>query len=423
MRKDLFYIMGLNKGTFSKGFFLILIILMLAALTVTPLFFIAKYMMVLWAFFFFISVLQFRTTKQLRELGLLAITFLFICVLYKIIGVSSAVFGYCITNPFVYFAPIMALIIIEQCDNEGQIRFLFHFISLFVALNILDSIRLTYMLGLDNIAYQQLAGLLSEKEGIGGLNLGGSLFVNMIVFYTNVVFFAFLKTKYRIERILFLTYFGIGAYFIIMCSLKGSAVVLLVVSILLQYVAHRGGVHFGRTVVIFVIIVGLFLVFRDFLIDSLISIIGSDRIASRLEVFASRSRVSDSDTFVARENLWMVSLQSWLQNPFTFLFGIGEHDAYAFSTTAESGVGNHSDLLDVLARYGLVGGVILYSTIKVYYQYLHEKYGSFFRFEIISFFILIVLMGLTKKFIAGEPAIIIFILFPLCLKEYCPRKK
>lgn len=422
MRRGLFYILGLNRKTFSKGFFLILLIFTLSFITVTPAFFIAKYMMVLWAIFFLFSIRFFQKSNiKLRKIGLLALTFLFICVSYKIIGLSSAVLGYCITNPFVYFAPLMAMVIIESCDNDSQIRFLFHFISLTIALNVLDSIRLTYMLGIENIAYQQLAEVVAEREGIGGLNLGGSSFVNMIVFYTCVMFFSFLKTSNKTEKILFLLYSGVGTYFILMCSLKASAVVLLLVSLFIQYSAHKGNLRIGRMVVLFVLLIGLFVVLRDAIVNSLISIIGSERISQRLMAFVSYGS-DETGTLAGRESLWIVSLQSWLRNPLTFVFGIGEHAWNDFSTTAASGVGNHSDLFDVLARYGLVGGMVLYSSIKIYYDYLREKYGSLYKLEIFAFLILVILMGLTKKFIAGEPAIIIFILFPLCLKNFVQEK-
>lgn len=418
MRYGLFRTLGLNKKNFSGNFILIIAILVLSILTVTPIYYTAKYMMIYWAIFFIFALGYVKKTNvKIRHILLLAVIFVLICVLYKLLGVSSAVLGYCITNPFVYFAPVMALAIIDRCGNESQIRFLLHFISLAVAINVLDSIRLTYTLGIENMAYQQFAGILAE-EGISGLNLGGSLFVNMVVFYANVMFFAFLKTKNGTEKILFLLYFIISAYFIIMCSLKGSAVVLLLVSIALQFISNRGGLHFNRIVVFTVIAFLFFSVFRDNIIYFLISIIGSNRIADRLIVFTTTASVADSGTFMARERLWLVSVHSWLQNIVTFFFGIGDHNWNEFSTTDASGIGNHADLFDVLGRYGLVGGVVLYSSIKIYYDYLKEKFGSLFKFEIISFLILIILMGTTKKFVAGEPAIVIFILFPLCLKYF-----
>lgn len=105
-----------------------------------------------------------------------------------------------------------------------------------------------------------------------------------------------------------------------------------------------------------------------------------------------------------------------------FLFGIGDHNHYDFNSTTDSGIGNQSDLLDVLGRYGLIGGLILYSSIKIYYDYLMRNYDSSYIWEIKAFFILLISTGLTKQFMAETPAIVIFVLFPLCLKYFSNKQ-
>jgi len=408
--------LGLNKDIFSANFGRILYILLLSVLTVTPKFFVAKYLMVLWVLLLLFTFKDFKKAdKRLSQIGSLGFLFIIVILLYYIFGISSASLAYSLPSPFVFFSPIIAMVIVDRSNNQSQCNFLFHFISLAIAINIADSIGITHEFGFENIVYQTLAETLGE-EGIEGLNLGGSLFVNMSVFYASVMFMAFLNTKNRFEKILFLLYFGIGAYFIIICSLKASAITLLLLSVLLMYIAKKGKKSFGQIVFFSVFFIAIILVFRDQLINILIDIIGSDRVASRFEVFVTGANVTDSSTLMSREDLWQVSLHSWLRNPITFFFGIGDHNWKDFSTTAASGIGDHSDLLDVLARYGLVGGLILYTSLIELFKYLRTKHGYSFKWEIHSFFILIVLMGLTKKFVSGETAIVMFILFPLCLR-------
>lgn len=414
MKRGLFYTLGLSKGTFSKNFFLVLAVLVLAVMTVTPIWYVKKYLMALWILLFVITLGYISNSNiKLKRLGVLGIAFIAICTIYKLIGVSSASLPYCLT-PLVYFGPVVALIIIEKCDNENQVRFLFHFISLAIAINILDSIRITQSYGYD-LVYQQLSEML-EEQGVTNLNLGGSLFVTMVVFYVDVVFLAFLKSRRVIEKVLFLLYFGIGFYFIFFISLKASAIMLMLLSILLLYIASRSGKNIGRIFFLSAFFGIVLVLFRDAIINFLISAIDSERITSRLIVFTSTENVSESGTLMSREGLWLVSLKTWFGGLGNFIFGIGDHNFVDFVDTASTGVGNHSDLLDVFARYGLMGGTILYATIKIYYDYLKKRYGDAFRWEIAAFFILIILMGLTKKFVAGEPAIIIFVLFPLCLR-------
>lgn len=423
MRNGFSYTLGLRGGTFSTNFGRIFAILVLAVLTVTPKLFVEKYLMALWFMFLVIeSNCLFKANRTLSKIGLLGILFVLMCIIYQLAGISSASLAYCMPEPFLYFSPIVALIIIDETNNEQQIRFLFHFISLAIAINIADNIRLSHEIGITNLAFQQLAGVM-EDEGVKGLNLGSSYFVNMAVFYTGIMFMSFLKTRITFEKILFFIYFGIGAYFIVMCSMKGSAIILLLVFLALIFIASRSKGNFGK-ILFFALLFGTILyLFRDTFINLLITIIDNERITERLIVFTSVDNVSDSSTLMAREDLWRVSLRSWLNNPISFIFGIGDHNWEEFSSTAASGVGNHADLLDVLARYGLIGGLILYSSIKLLYDYLQKKFGSFFKWEILSFFVVLVLMGFTKKFVRAECAIAIFILFPLCLRYYYNERK
>lgn len=409
---------SMKRSGVDNNTVIIFAIFALVLLTITPMLYVKKYMMVLWVLFLLFTFNFFKKAdKKLQKEGVLGLLFVILCLLYKIIGVSSADLAYCIVEPFVYFAPIIALGIIDNCDNDRYLRFLFHSISITIAINIFDSIRICHEIGLMNLAYQQLAGVL-EEQGESGLNLGGTLFVNMIVFYANLMFIAFLRSKNIIEKLIFLIYLVVSTYFILFCSMKASAIFLLLASLLLQYIASKSKRNFGKILLLTVFFVGFIFLFRDFIINLLVLIIDNDRITERLMVFTSTESVSDSNTLMNREDLWLVSLESWLRNPITFIFGIGDHNWEEFSSTAASGVGNHSDLFDVLARYGLIGGTILYSSIKVYYDYLKKKFGTYFKWEIISFFIILIAMGLTKKFMGGEQAIAIFILLPLCLKYF-----
>lgn len=204
--------------------------------------------------------------------------------------------------------------------------------------------------------------------------------------------------------------------------MKGSAIILLLASLILQFIANRSRGNFGKIIIVSIIFVGIIFAFRDVIINVLIDLIDNERITERLMVFSSSESMSDSHTLMAREDLWRVSLKSWLRDPGSFLFGIGDHNWEAFSSTAASGVGNHSDIVDVLARYGIIGGVILFSSIIIYYKYLMKKYGTIYRWEIFSFFVILILMGFTKKFVAGEPAIVLFLLLPLGLRVFSYEK-
>lgn len=420
--RELFNLIGLSRSTFSSNFTPILAILALSIFTITPKFFYSTYIMLWWLVFFLYEVHTFNMSN--RKLGnLLFLGFIFVldCAIYKFIGVSSASMGYCTSAPFLYFAPVLALMIIDKCDNEQQIRFLFHFLSLAVAINIADNIRLSYEFGMENIVFQRLGGIM-EEEGITGLNFGGSIFVNMSVFYACIMFMAYLKSNVRWEKILFALYIGISAYFIVVCSLKASAIILMLMSFVLMYMSVISKANISVMLMIMTVFgVGAFF-FLDDIIYLLINVIDSDRVTKRLIMFTAESDVQGSSSFEARSNLWMVSIETWLSSLGTFFVGIGNHNWHDFMTTADSGIGNHSDWLDVLAKYGIIGALILYLSVKVYYDYLKNKYDISYKYEILSFFMLIIVMGLTKKVVHAQTSIMIFILFPLTLRYYSNKE-
>lgn len=263
-----------------------------------------------------------------------------------------------------------------------------------------------------------------EEDGLTGLNLGGSGFINMAVFYSCMMFMAFLQSDKNKEKILFFIYFCISVYFITFCSLKASALLFMLVSMFLMYVSVKSKKHIGMLLPLVIIGGGMIYFFHNDIIYFFINIIDSDRITARLSVLTTEGDLEDSSSFSARGELWQVSLHSWLSSIESFFFGIGDHDWKRFLTTEASGIGNHADMLDVLGRYGVVGALILYSTIKIYYDYLQKRFGSLFKFEILSFIILLLAIGFTKRFLTAQQAIVIFILFPLTLRYfYNPPKR
>lgn len=343
----------------------------------------------------------------------MCVCYIFMCVIYKVLDISSAGFGYCLLHTL-FFLPFFSLLIFEQQFNGNKARFLFHAISFIIALNIADSIRLTIMYPLE-IAFQNMSEELA-MEGVTGLNLGGSMFVNMTVLFLSVMMIAFLNTTNKREKVLFGLYAAIASWFIVMCSAKASAVVLAVVAIVTQFITHKGKNKFK----LFTLILCLFVVLKFYLNDIIYfasDFIDNERLTSRLLVFTaddSAAAEKGNMTLEARAELWLVSVKTWLSTPTTFIFGIGEHNHLDFISTEASGVGNHSDLLDVFARYGIIGGLLLYGILIKYYKWLSRNLDAFKNY-IATFFLLLVLMGLTKRFISGEEAIVVFMLLPLCL--------
>ena len=340
--------------------------------------------------------------------------FLIICVAYIFVGISegtaSSVLPY-----FLFIIPLFIYVLITSDCDDTQLHSLFHFFCFIIAFNIADSVRIC-LVNPEYISYQGLSEEL-EMYGIAGLNLGGASFLNMSVFFLNVMLISFFNTKEKAERIIFGIYAGITFFFDVFLSMKGSVILITFFSLVLNYCDHKSEQFIkASSWVVLLFLVVYFL--RDFLVYSLVNIIGSDRVAVRLLAFTSDNEgLGEVNTFTSRANLWLVSIQTWLRNIGTFFFGIGNRYYVAGQSAALTGIGQHSDFLDSLAKYGLIGTSILIIVFVNMYKYMvviAKEYKNF----IITFFIVILYFAFFKKIFFPEVGFIFFCLLPLCLIIY-----
>ena len=83
------------------------------------------------------------------------------------------------------------------------------------------------------------------------------------------------------------------------------------------------------------------------------------RIANRLQDvkdFLLTGNLMEEGRFSGRSDLMKLSLTSWTRNPLTILIGVGDHRG------RNAIVGNHSEYIDMLARYGLLGASLVAAT-------------------------------------------------------------
>lgn len=115
-----------------------------------------------------------------------------------------------------------------------------------------------------------------------------------------------------------------------------------------------------------------------------------DRIHALYSLFFASSSYSSDLEFLERFNLMSISLESFYQNP---IFGLGGNYINFkgdFDLVKNSGIGHHSELIDFLARFGLVGLFFLsFTIISVFRKYfLSSSYFIFFSLTMCLWLIL-----------------------------------
>jgi hypothetical protein len=186
-------------------------------------------------------------------------------------------------------------------------------------------------------------------------NIGGFSFI-----YTIVLLYPVLILAYKQEKInLRMTICGtVLIYATVLLSEYATALLLLLITTVLFFV--KKDLTKKDVCILLVVEILFLLVFQDYvskLLTYIGTLTGSRTVAERFSALAGGQTGLESSND-NRIQLYRASLKTFLRHPLlgTFLSGGG-------------GVGGHSQILDMLGRYGLVGVTLLYCMYRKIYRY------------------------------------------------------
>jgi hypothetical protein len=360
--------------------------------------------------FFAYMLLSSGKAMYAKEITYGLIGFYSLILLYWWVGYSDASIGnyfYQIT----FFIPIAATM---YCAREMPHKLN---VSIFIALLLMMSVHL-----IRDIAIWRMYGDLSfvELQELGSSVISTSFSTTSLI-VLSVSLFVLLNSKSPIIRILSAGIVIISFYFIVFCGQRGSVVILMLFSvafIIYERFYHKSGRNNASRLIA---LVGGFLIiaiFGDELLTFLIRLSPSERLTERfLDLQNTYDNGVSDDSFSGRLSLEIMSIQTWLSDVVSFFFGIGDHRNEmntGLSGFVSTGIGGHSELIDSLARYGIVGlGIIVYL-----YKYIWKFTLSLFedtkqKNQVRAILILSVLISLTKGLFFPEIGISLFLLLPL----------
>ena len=334
---------------------------------------------------------------------------------YRLLGISTAAWGNYM-HQLSFFIVLLFMLLLSNKETYSSKALLFILLGI-IAFNVVDNIRLS-------ILYPQIhtGRVFVDEELLATINAGGPVFYNFVLFCFDIFFFVFLNTKQRLIRILMLLSAILCAVYICAFCLKASVVVYFFLSLLFIYYAKRAHNQFTFFFVLAITAIFSFIFvvfFSDELIEYIISISPDERLTTRLVTLIDPEDAdANINTVTGRTNLYMLSVETWLSNIGNFFFGIGDHRAQ-FGAAA-TGIGQHSDLLDSLARYGLLGLVPLVLILKYAFKYVLSCFGKEYKLQVICILVIFLLFGLTKKIFFPSTGFAIFLLLPL-MRKYVDR--
>ncbi len=397
----------------------------MAVISITPIFLGLLHPAVLlfiFVFWFFSAVHMTNPSFVLKDPWSISFWWLVLIIgeiLLSVMGYSSRTpANFYVRIPY-YCIGIITAFVIRRYDNKQQKK-LFLFISAILILNLLHNSFL-YVL---NPSVFDAADSIDGEKSIS--NMGTTSFVQACLYYVPCcILILTKKTPLKLRRVCL---FGgiLAILYMSVINSRATAFLLLIIGIIAyiytKLIASRIRSKGQRFIVTFVII-GIFLVFLVPFLEWLASLLSAENLVVRIDSIAESvqkqeiSETSESSLF-ERFTLAMVSINTWLSSPVNFFFGIGED----FTETATLldlqalGIGQHSQILDFLAMYGLFGTIILFMALRSIARCINDlTTDKDSRLFIEITYVIYILSAVLNNTLFSNTNFIAFFLFPLAV--------
>lgn len=267
-------------------------------------------------------------------------------LLYRIIGYSSMpLLG--LMNDFSWIMSGIVALFVMRYFSSNELSTVYMFFSVGLLL-----LQLVY-LGQG----RAILALGNEYEAVEVANAWyGSLFMLL----SGLSLIVFLNVKKMVPRLIAISVLLLTLYLNVSILQRGTNVIMTLaeLGLILIFLIKRKSV-----IITLSIIVAFFVIFAlssdnmVMIFDWLAQISPSERISARFNelsmVLMYESVEAGGGSFTARGELMGVSWNTFISSFGHFLLGAGEHAG------DNSIIGHHSFILDTLARYGIVGGILL----------------------------------------------------------------
>ena len=388
-----------------------LLIVLMALVFCTPILGGTKYLVFVGLAIGIYIAYHFQDIYNNRNVKLLNCVLLYLILVfgYRLFGVSDAAWGNYM-HQLGFFLVMLFMLFLKKERMLAQEKILLLAVLGIIAINVVDNIYLS-------ILYPQLntGRTYMDEEFLATLNAGGSPYYTFVLFCFDICFFVFLNSNRKLVRNTALACAIICAVYICGYCFKASVVVYFFLSLLFIYYAKRTKNQFkflfvfSITCLLAYITVSLF---SEEIVDFVKYISPNERLTTRFVTLVdSEDADANMVTVTGRTSRYLESVEGWLTDIGTFLFGMGDHRAVFRG--GETGVGQHSDLLDSLARYGLFGILLLAFIFKYAFNYILSCFDKKYRLQIICILVVFLLCGLTKKIFFPSSGFAIFLLLPL----------
>lgn len=293
-----------------------------------------------------------------KDWKLVILIWIIYAVILRVIGFSSASWGNYGIYILFYF-PLFVFYFYRERLNECEKKRIMIFILIVALSNMLYN-----TIFLINNPGANLE--LNFSDLYSGMNIGNSGFTFIIMLV--LIFCACYVLQ---GRKMFILPFVIGLFYLVISSKTTSFLIFLIILYILSINIVLTKISRTQRIIIIIIgIIALIFIYREGL-DFLVHVIRNEYIVERINALIQGDTGS---TYLSRLELAKISLNTFSKHP---IFGIGYVKAdFALISYTSTGIGHHSEFIDHLGRYGIIGAVFYLLIWINYYKSIQKMNGS-----------------------------------------------
>lgn len=400
-----------RKKSFLNRILFVLIALYSASCTTSfiPFNFVRLIQSVMIVLFFVVIFVCIIQSKDTEKIGVYLICYSIMIFLYRLLNISTASWGNYLFQILFFIVIVASILCLEKMPVKWNI-YLYFIVLALIATTVYKDIIIGQSVASENL-------LLLREEGSRAQR---TAFSTMMLFVFCTCWLVFFNTNNRFIRWFHFAFALLSLYYIVFVGMRASVVIWTLMAFsLIVFEKYSNKSKIGRYLGVFIIVLLCFILIFDItpILQLLVRLSPSDRLSVRFEslIYTFNNGIEE-DSFSGRMKLETISLQSWTSSFGSFLFGIGDHrlEGYGYQGFIMSGVGGHSELIDSLARYGIIGFSIIALLIYNIFQYIQNLFSErALRKQVSTILIIAIFTMLTKAMFLPEIGLALFFLLPL----------
>lgn len=349
--------------------------------------------------------------------------YLFLGVFMVLIGFAAANINFYISSIPVYVLPIAGYFVVNYYNRREQLLLLVLFFAIFLA-----NVGWNYSLWLTYPdIFESLESTEESVEFAAMMNIAPTPYNAVCFFSIGLVLMVLDNCRKFLLSICGIVLICFLLFYMLVINTRATAMIILLLMLVGMFIAkkepNRKKLN-NYYITNILVLVGIGFLFVLPVLVWMANNIESERLAERLQdLIAFTSSKGDLDnveegSFTKRILLIQTSLRTFLDGPINMLIGIGEQANGIGVDLVKVGIGNHSEFTDVLAKHGIVGGVLFWKILSTYKRWLASLSCRRSIIKYVNvFFVIFIIYGFLNKVFQPILLIYMFFIIPISIRQ------